>query len=51
MNIFETVKAHITTRQAAEQYGLTVTRSGMICCPFHHEGGQAVLLFRLSGDR
>lgn len=37
MNIFETVKAHITTRQAAEHYGLAVTRNGMVCCPFHND--------------
>ena len=35
MNIFETVKAAVTVRQAAEHYGLKINRSGMICCPFH----------------
>lgn len=31
MNIFETVKAAVTVRQAAEHYGLKINRSGMIC--------------------
>ena len=34
-NIFATVKAYVTTRQAAEYYGFQVNRSSMICCPFH----------------
>lgn len=37
MNIFETVKAVVTVRQAAEHYGLKINRSGMICCPFHDD--------------
>ena len=36
-NIFATVKAAITTRQAAETYGLKVSRNGMTCCPFHDD--------------
>lgn len=35
MSLFSTVKASITTRQAAEFYGLTIHRNSMICCPFH----------------
>lgn len=35
MNLFETVKSQITTRQAAEFYGLNVRPNGMLCCPFH----------------
>ena len=35
MNFFETVKQSVTTRQAAERYGLSVNRSGMVRCPFH----------------
>lgn len=35
MNLFETVKSQITTRQAAEFYGLSVRSNGMLCCPFH----------------
>ena len=37
MRIFESVKAAVTPRQAAEAYGLTVSRNGMTCCPFHEE--------------
>lgn len=35
MNLFERLKETITPRQVAEQYGLTVGRNGMVCCPFH----------------
>lgn len=34
-NIFQTIKNKITTREAAELYGLKVGRNGMACCPFH----------------
>ena len=37
MNLFQTVKAAVTLRQAAEHYGLTVSRNGMTCCPFHED--------------
>ena len=37
MNQFESVKAAVTLRQAAENYGLTVSRNGMTCCPFHED--------------
>ena len=37
MNLFETVKSQITTRQAAEFYGLNVRPNGMLCCPFHSD--------------
>lgn len=37
MNFFETVKQTVTTRQAAERYGLPVNRSGMARCPFHED--------------
>ena len=35
MNLFETVKAAVTPRMAAERYGLPVQQGSMICCPFH----------------
>ena len=35
MDIFKTVKANVTARQAAEYYGLQVKPNGMACCPFH----------------
>ena len=37
MDIFTTVKAAVTVRQAAEHYGLQVSRNGMTCCPFHDD--------------
>ena len=37
MNQCERVKAAVTLRQAAETYGLTVSRNGMTCCPFHED--------------
>ena len=37
MNFFETVKQSVTTRQAAERYGLSVNQSGMVRCPFHED--------------
>ena len=37
MDIFATVKAAVTVRQAAEHYGLQVNRNGMVCCPFHED--------------
>ena len=37
MNIFEAVKDNVTTRQAAEMYGIQVRRNGMARCPFHND--------------
>ena len=37
MNLFQTVKAAVSPRDAAEAYGLTVSRNGMTCCPFHKD--------------
>ena len=37
MKRFESVKAAVPLRQAAETYGLTVSRNGMTCCPFHED--------------
>ena len=37
MNLFETVKASVTTRQAAERYGIEVDRTGKACCIFHDD--------------
>ena len=36
MKLFESVKAAVPLRQAAETYGLSVSR-GMACCPFHRD--------------
>ena len=35
MNLFDTVKAAVTPRMAAERYGLPIRQGGMVCCPFH----------------
>ena len=37
MNVFEAVKQSVTTRQAAEHYGVRVGRTGMCACPFHDD--------------
>lgn len=37
MNVFEAVKEAVTTRQAAEAYGIPVRRNGMCLCPFHND--------------
>ena len=37
MNVFEAVKQSVTTRQAAERYGIRVGRNGMCACPFHND--------------
>lgn len=37
MSFFETIKADVTLRQAAEHYGLRVLSNGMACCPFHED--------------
>ena len=35
MNLFDTVKAAVTPRMAAERYGLPIQQGSMIRCPFH----------------
>jgi len=37
VNVFDAVKQNISIREVAERYGFTVTRSGMIVCPFHND--------------
>lgn len=37
MTIYETIKAAVPVRQAAEHYGLKVSRNGIACCPFHND--------------
>ena len=44
MNVFETVKAAVPMRQAAETYGLRVLRNGMTCCPFHEDSHPSMKL-------
>ena len=36
-NVFEVVKQSVSTREAAEFYGIEVKRNGMACCPFHDD--------------
>ena len=37
MNLFQTIKAAVTVKQAAALYGLPITTTGMTCCPFHED--------------
>ena len=37
MNLFKAVRTQVTARQAAERYGLEVSRNGMAICPFHDD--------------
>lgn len=46
MNIFEAVKQSVTTRQAAERYGIRVERNGMCRCPFHEDKTPSMKLDR-----
>ena len=45
MTIFEAVKSTVTPRMAAEHYGLTVSRNGMVCCPFHDDRHPSMKLY------
>lgn len=46
MSIFEAVKQSVTTRQAAERYGIRVERNGMCRCPFHDDKTPSMKLDR-----
>ena len=46
MSIFEAVKQTVTTRQAAERYGIRVERNGMYRCPFHEDKTPSMKLDR-----
>ena len=46
LNVFEAVKQSVTTRQAAEHYGIHVGRNGMACCPFHNDKTPSMKLDR-----
>ncbi|MEF2837898.1 MAG: CHC2 zinc finger domain-containing protein [Oscillospiraceae bacterium] len=37
MTMYETIKTAVPVKQAAEHYGLKVSRNGMACCPFHND--------------
>ena len=44
-SIFETVKAAVPVRAAAERYGLEVNYSGMVRCPFHEDRTPSMKLY------
>lgn len=44
MNLFEIVKQTVSTRQAAESFGVSVSRNGMALCPFHEDSNPSLLL-------
>ena len=44
--IYRAVKEAVTTRQAAERYGITVSRNGMAICPFHEDHRPSMKLDR-----
>ena len=46
MNLYKRIKAAVPTRQAAEDYGLAVGRSGMALCPFHDDHHPSLKLDR-----
>ena len=43
-NVFEAVKLSVSTREAAEFYGIEVKRKGMACCPFHDDKNPSMKL-------
>ena len=44
VGLFEAVKQAVTTKAAAERYGLEVHRHGMAICPFHDDGSPSLKL-------
>ena len=48
MSLFQTVKDNVTTRQAAERYGVKVNHSGMCRCPFHNDRNPSMKLYEKS---
>ena len=42
MSTYERIKQTVTTRQAAQMYGLPVNRSGMTKCPFHEDHNPSI---------
>ena len=44
MKLYETIKAAVTTRQAAESFGIGVSRHGMARCPFHDDHNPSLKL-------
>lgn len=46
MNLFQAVKEAVSTKEAAERYGIKANRSGMACCPFHDDRTPSLKLDR-----
>lgn len=44
MNLFDTVKAAVHPRMAAERYGLPIQQGSMVCCPFHDDRTPSIKL-------
>ena len=44
MNVFEAVKQNLTTQQAAEMYGIQVSRHGMAVCPFYNDKNPSIMV-------
>ena len=45
MTIFEAVKTTVTPRMAADHFGLSVNRNGMVCYPFHDDRHPSMKLY------
>ena len=45
MNRIETIKVAVSPADAAERYGLKVSRSRMACCPFHDDRHPSLRLY------
>ena len=45
MNRIETIKAAVSPADAADRYGLTVSRNGMTLCPFHDDHHPSLRLY------
>lgn len=48
-DIFQEVKARVSTQEAAEYYGFQPNRAGFICCPFHGEKTASLKLYPNAG--
>ena len=46
MSVFQAVKEQVTTREAAEYYGISVKRNGMARCIFHDDRNPSMKLDR-----
>lgn len=51
MTIFEAVKTTVAPRMAAEHFGLSVSRNGMVCCPFHDDRHPSMKDIRVEAKR